>query len=265
MGERARAIGSEAETKVLNFLRNLGYRILEANNEEFDIDCLAEFSPLIGKYTLAKPRNSPKGLTAFEVTEEPFRKAKINNFQAKIARYNEKNSSNGISAGIIIVDQRLSPGMIDYMKKHDVFGWGSSSLQLYKEKLKTFNSWKDTYGPTAEIILDEETSYLLCSCPPPTKSDNLLYLAIFFDNMLCKLSTRKLTEIMKTMRTKSLSPILDVGIVPINVHFECHSIGGLGNVEEDFEKHIVNEWMKEGINIRCAMAQFRDYRTFANI
>ena len=265
MGERSRNIGSEAERKAWKFLRNLGYKILDTNIEEYDIDCLAEFPPRIGKYMPAKPRYAPEGLTAFEVTEEPLRTTKIDSFRNKILRYNSENTQDRIGGGILLVDQRIPIGMMKYMKDQNIWGWGSSRLRFYQEKMRTFNAWKDTYGQTSEIPLDEEVSYLRCSTPPPTKLDKLLYVALFFDDSFHRLSARRVTETMTRIREDCILPILNANIVPINIHFECHSIGGIGDLEEDFHKHIVEEWRKDRINVKPAMNPFRDYRTFATM
>lgn len=131
--------------------------------------------------------------------------------------------------------------------------------------MRVFNAWKETYGQTSEMTLDEAVSYLRCSTPPPTKLDKLLYVALFFDDSFHKLSSRRLVEVMKRIREECLSPVLESGILPINTHFECHSIGGIGDLKEEFEKHVIDEWRKDGINIKPAIISFKDYRTFATM
>jgi len=265
MGERSRNIGAEAEAKVWKFLRYLGYQILETNNEDYDIDCIAEYPPVLNRYSLIKPRYAPEGLTAFEVTERSINKNKILRFKEKILRYNEENPEKEISGGVLIVDQRISASMMEFMKNQGIWGWGISRQRLYQEKLRTYNEWREIYSQPMEVPLNDEVSFLLCSTPPPTKWDKLIYIALFFDDSFHRLSLRRLVDVMKKIKNEYLSPLLKIGIFPINVHFECHSIGGVGDIKDDFKKYIIEEWRKEGINVIPTAMPFRDYRTFATM
>jgi len=262
MGERARSIGSEAETKAWKFLQNLGYKIEETNNEEYNIDCLAVFPSDITSGRLIKPCYAPHGLTAFEVTEEPFRKKKVTDFRDKILRYNNDNPSARIDGGVLFIDQRVSVNMMSFMKNEGIWGWGHSRQSLYKQKLRIFHEWKDIYGSVSEILIDENCSYLRCSTPPPTKFDKLLYFAIFLDDDFHKLSIKKVKEILSKIGEKSLFPLIKIGISPINIHTEFHSVGGISISDEDLEQHLAKFWRTEGINIITTRNIFSDYRTF---
>jgi len=261
MGERARSVGSEAETKAWKFLESLGYKIEEKNNEEYDIDGIARFLPKIrGGFT--RPRYAPDGLTAFEVTEETLRNTKVTKFRDKIRRYNAKNSEK-IKGGVLLIDQKISPSMMNFMRNEKVWGWGNSRQSLYKAKLGVFNSWKEI-GLTSEIAVDESTSFLRCSTPPPTMSDKLLRFAVFFDDDFVKLSLKKVTEILSKIRENSICPLMNIGVSPLNIHLEFHSVGGVSITEQDFEENIMKSWRTEEINImgKCA---FSDYRTFPSM
>lgn len=265
MGERARNIGNEAEAKAWNFLRNLGYKAVERNEEEYDIDCLALFPQSNSKYELIKPRYAPIGLTAIEVTEESLRKTKVTRFREKIDNYNGDHPQETIEGGILLVDEKVSPKMIGFMRERDVWGWGGSRQRLYKEKWGTYYAWKDTLGPTAEIALDDTCSFLMCSTPPPTKSDKLLYFAVFLDTDAQKLSMRKVEEILRRIREGSISRLLEIGISPVNIHIEFHSVGGVSVTEEDFGDGVTRYWKTEGINIITPKKIFSDYRTFSSM
>jgi hypothetical protein len=261
MGERARSVGSEAETKAWKFLESLGYRIEEKNNEEYDIDGLGRFLPKIrGGFT--RPRYAPDGLTAFEVTEETLRKTKVTEFKDKIRRYNAGNSEK-IKGSVLLIDQKISPSMITFMRNEKVWGWGNSRQSLYKAKLGVFNAWNEI-GLTSEIAVDESTSFLRCSTPPPTTSDKLLHFAVFFDDDFVKLSLRKVTEILSKIKDNSISPLMNTGVSPLNIHLEFHSVGGVSITEQDFEENLVESWRTEEINImgKCV---FSDYRTFPSM
>ncbi len=262
MGERARSIGSEAEVKAWRFLDNLGYKAIERNEEEYDIDCLALFPQSISKYELIKPRYAPNGLTAFEVTEESLRKTKVTDFKGKIERYNNDHADERIEGGILLVDQKISLKVMKLMREREIWGWGSNRQRLYKEKWGTYHAWKETLGLTAEIALDDTCSFLLCSTPPPTNSDKLLHFAIFFDNDFSKLSMRKVEEILNRIKENSISLLLQIGILPVNIHLEFHSVGGISITEEDFAEHVIKYWKTEGINIITTKKIFSDYRTF---
>ncbi|MCW4014901.1 MAG: hypothetical protein NWF06_00875 [Candidatus Bathyarchaeota archaeon] len=265
MGERTRNTGNEAENKAWGFLRNLGYNIIELNNEEYNIDCFAEFVPRITKFNLVKPRYSPDGLTAFEVTEETLTVAKINNFRNKIDRYNADNPEDIINGGVLLINQKIGITRMNSMREQNIWGWGFNRQRLYQEKLRTFNQWNEIYGRTEEVIVDTAISYLRCSTPPPTKRDKLFYISLFLDDSNHRLSTRKLGETMNVLKRDFLQPLLDLGILPINIHFECHSLGGKGELEADFNSQIIDEWRKEGINIMAPKNAFKNYRTFAAI
>lgn len=202
------------------------------------------------------------GLTAFEVTEETLRKRKVTDFRDKIRRYNANNSQK-IQGGVLLIDQKISPSMMTFMKNERVWGWGNGRQSLYKARLGVFNAWKEI-GLTSEIALDENTSFLRCSTPPPTTSDKLLRFAVFFDNDFIKLSLRKVTEILGKIRENSISPLMSIGVSPINIHLEFHSVGGVSISEQDFEEHLVKSWRTEEINImgKCV---FSDYRTFPSM
>jgi hypothetical protein len=262
MGERSRSIGNEAETKAWKFLQNLGYKIEETNNEDYDIDCLAVFSSDIDQGGLIKPCCTPNGLTAFEATEEFFRKKKVTDFRDKIRRYNQDNPSNHIEGGVLLIDQRISISMMSFMKNEGIWGWGHTRQSLYKQKLRIFHEWKDIYGPVSEISIDDNCSYLRCSTPPPTKFDKLLYFAIFFDDDFHKLSVKKVTEILSKIREESILPLKRIEISPINIHVEFYSVGGVSITDEDFEFHIAKFWRTEKINIITSRNIFSDYRTF---
>jgi len=265
MGERARSIGSEAETKAWKFLQSLGYRIEETNNEQYDIDCLAVFPSKTTSYELIKPRYAPDGLTAFEVTEESLRRKKVTDFRDKIGRYNAENPQEKITGGILLIDQNISPRMIEYMRNEGIWGWGRSRQRLYKEKWGTFHAWEEKLGVVSEIALDDTCSYLRCSTPPPTSFDKLLYFAIFLDDDFHKMSIRKIMEILSRIKEESISPLTRIGISPVNIHLEFHSVGGLSASEEDFEQQIVRFWKTEGINIIAPKKIFSDYRTFSSL
>jgi hypothetical protein len=261
MGERARSVGTEAETKAWNFLESLGYRIEEKNNEKYDIDGLGRFLPKIrGGFT--RPRYAPDGLTAFEVTEETLRKTKVTEFRDKIRRYNAGNSEK-IRGGVLLIDQKISPSMMTFMRNERVWGWGNSRHSLYKAKLRVFNAWKEI-GLTSEIAIDENTSFLRCSTPPPTTSDKLLRFAVFFDDDFVKLSLRKATEILNKIRENSISPLMNIGVSPLNIHLEFHSVGGVSIIEQDFEEHLVKSWRIDEINV-MGECVFTDYRTFPSM
>ena len=66
MGEQPRNIGNEAEAILRNFIRSLSYIIYDWNNEEYDIDGIAQIPE--ENHVLLRPSQSPNGLTAFEIT-----------------------------------------------------------------------------------------------------------------------------------------------------------------------------------------------------
>jgi hypothetical protein len=261
MGERARAIGTEAENKAWKFLENLGYKIDEKNNEQYDIDGLGAFLPKI-KGGFTRPRYAPDGFTAFEVTEEALRKTKVTDFRKKIQRYNA-NHSQKIKGGVLLVDQKISPTMIDFMKNRHVWGWGNSRHSLYKAKIKLFNEWREI-GRTSEIALDESTSFLRCATPPPTTYDRLLRFGVFLDDDFTKLSLRKILEIVEKIKANSISPLMNIEVSPLNVSFVFHSVGGVSISEAEFEEHVAKAWRVYEINI-MGKSVFEDYRTFPSM
>ena len=258
MGEEARNRGAEAENKAWRFLESSGYRIEERNNEKYDIDGLARFLPNM-RGGLIKPRFAPDGLTACEVTVETLRRKKVTGFRDKIQRYNEENATK-IESGLLLIEDNISPRMMANMKNEGVWGWGHSRQSLYKAKLGLFNAWKEI-GRTSEISLDETTSILRCSTPPPTTSDKLLRFGVFVDDDSTTLSLRKVIKIMGKIREKSIVPLINLEVSPLNVHFEFHSVGGVSISDENFEEHLTEPWRVDGINImgKCI---FSDYRTF---
>jgi hypothetical protein len=261
MGERARTIGTEAENKAWNFIESLGYKIEDKNNEQYDIDGLAVFLPKLEREGLIRPRYAPNGYTAFEVTEESFRKTKVTAFRDKIIRYNNDHTEEKIEGGVLLIDQKASPGMITFMKQNGIWGWGSSRQTLYKTKLRVMNEWLEKNHFTSELSMNDDVSFLRCSTPPPTTSDRLLNFAVFVDNDFVKLSMRKTIQILNGIKENSIRPLLEAGIAPVNVHLEFHSVGGVSISEKDLEENLASLWRTEGINImgRCT---FSDYRSF---
>jgi len=262
MGEEPRSIGIEAENKAWNFLRALGYEIKELNNEEYDIDCLAEFPPSITKYRLLRPRYSPEGLTAYEITAGMLRERKIRRFAEKIAKYNKEHEQNQINGGVLLVDEKISPQMSATMEREKIYGWGSNRHSFYQEKIRIFNTWKEQYGPTAENQINNETTYLRCSTPPPTKFDKLLYFAVFFDDHVHKLSAKTVKDIMYKIRTDSIVPLIECGIIPIHAYFEFHALGGVSDLREDVWKYVIEPWRGEGIIVFTPKEPFKNYRAF---
>lgn len=89
MGEEARSGGIEAEQKAIPFIRSLGYEICKAPCEEYDIDCIADFRYGSPQHkSLKRPRFSPDGLTAFEITSKRVSTNKFTDFSKKIRLYN---------------------------------------------------------------------------------------------------------------------------------------------------------------------------------
>jgi hypothetical protein len=122
--------------------------------------------------------------------------------------------------------------MMTFMRNEGVWGWGSSRQSLYKAKLGLLNAWTEI-GRISEIALDENTSFLRCSTPPPTTSDRLLRFSVFFDDDFTKLSLRKVTEILGKIRENPISPLISIEVAPLNVHLEFHSVGGVSISEEE--------------------------------
>jgi len=253
MGERAKSIGEEAEDKIWNFLESLGYSIQETNNEKYDIDCIAESPPEKPKVGLAKPRYSPKGLVAFEVRESTISKERTKSFR-----------KNG---GIYIVNRRISLVMLEFMKRRKIWGWDDRRLRLYREKVNVFNYWFNKEKVfTTEIPIDSFTSYLRISTPPPTKFKHLLHFSVFFDNPAQKLSPKRTKYIMNKIKKISISPLIELGIRPMNVFFEFYSIGGLSkHLREAIYKSVIEPWKAEGITVIVKPELFVDFRTFSTL
>jgi len=260
MGEEPRSVGFEAEDVAINFIRSLGYQILEAPNEEFNIDCLAEFPPVIGYRGLRRPRHSLDGLTAFEIKSETCSRAKIDNFERKILQYNANVSNRQIKCGIFFIDRKISNVMHRYMESKGIYGWDARRLSFYENKLRIFNKWMD-YGITTEIIIDDSTSYLRCFSPFD-KEKVLMRLSIFFDDHAHVLSVARIRGFLEKIRKQSLCPLIDNGLVPINSWVEFHALGGGRNPVRDLS-FLKSEWMKFGINL--TIGTFHNYRTFPQL
>jgi len=266
MGERAKSIGEEAEDKIWNFLESLGYSIQETNNEKYDIDCIAESPPEKPKVGLAKPRYSPKGLVAFEVRESTISKERTKSFRKKILKYNRENS-NKLDGGIYIVNRRISLVMLEFMKRRKIWGWDDRRLRLYREKAKVFNYWfNEKKAFTTEVPINSFTSYLRISTPPPKKFKHLLHFSVFFDNPAQKLSPKRTKYIMNKIKKISISPLIELGIRPMNVFFEFYSIGGLSkHLREEIYKSVIEPWKAEGITVIVKPELFVDFRTFSTL
>jgi hypothetical protein len=265
-GEKPRTIGAEAEKKAWKFLDALGYRILETNNEEYDIDCLAEFPPKITKFGLSKPCYAPEGFTAFEVTEENLNRRKINAFSEKILRYNRAHPQSSINGGVILVDQRISLPLTQFMERLKIWGWDRSRGKLYREKIRTFSTWRSVYKSATELSLDKNVSYIRSSTPPPTSSEKLLYFALFFDDSLHKITTKTIVDAMNRIKAESITPAINCGIRPVNTYFTFYSIGGLSeNLREEIWKGIIEPWKAEEIIVFTEMEPFNDYRTLPTL
>lgn len=261
MGERAKSLGEEAETKIWNLLGSLQYKIEKVNDEEYDIDCIADSPPKNPKYGLAKPRYAPEGLTAFEVTEQTFRKRKIERFRKKILKYNRENTEK-LKGGVFIVDRRSTTNMLDFMRRRQIWGWGNVRQTLYQKKIDAFNFWKKK-GFTTEIPIDATTSYLRCSTPPPVKSKQLLHLSVFFDDHVHKLSPIKVRQVMNKIKTNSMLPLLKLGIRPIYASFRFYSIGGKSErLREEIYTTVIEPWKNEQIIVITDRQPFEDYRAF---
>lgn len=260
MGERARSIGFEAEDVAINFIRSLGYQIVEAPNEEFNIDCIAEFPPVIGYRGLQRPRHSLDGLTAFEIKSSTCSKTKIDNFKRKITRYNEATSDKKIQCGIFFVDRKISNSMHRYMEERRIYGWDTNRLNFYRNKLRIFNNWMD-YGITTELIVDEHASYLRCFSPFD-KEKILMRIAIFFDDHAHVLSVAKIKDILEKIKAESLYPLINNGLVPVNLWVEFHALGGGRSPVNDLLS-LICEW--ERIGIKVSIGNFYNYRTFPSL
>jgi len=266
MGERAKSIGEEAEEKIWTFVDNLGYEIEETNNEDYDIDCIARSPPEKPKVGLARPRYSPNGLVAFEVRESTINQKKAKAFRKKILKYNRENNER-LSGGIYMVDRTISLKMLDFMKGRRIWGWGVRRLRLYREKADAFSDWfRKRRAFTAEIPIDAHTSYLRISTLPPIRAKQLLHFSVFFDDIAHKLSPKTVSRVMNKIREKSISPLMDLGILPMTVYFEFFSIGGLSkHLREGIYKAVIEPWGDEDISVLVTSTPFRDYRAFTTI
>jgi len=267
MGERARRIGIEGESKAWDFLRALGYQILELNNEKYNIDCLARFPNKTCEKELCRPCYSPEGLTAFEITaKERLQKRKILDFESKIARYNANHPNNRIAGGVLLVDQKISNSMSEFTESKHIFAWGSNRQSLYGEKIRLFREWRKHFyvRHIYEIPLDKMTTYLRCSTPPPTQFDELFHYAIFCDNQFKSLQVKDVVEIMERVKEK-LVPFVEYGVEPLKVYFEFHVLGGVSARLEDVQKAIVSPWADEGILVNLPVDAFKDYQTFPTL
>jgi hypothetical protein len=269
-GEKAKAIGDEAEDKVLELIRSLKYRILETNNEEYDIDCIAQSPPENPVVGLARPCYSPRGRVAFEVRESSATKFKIDAFSAKVEKYNSEKAKK-LSGGIYIVGRRVSFKILEYMRKRQIWGWDDRRERLYTEKLRAFHYWMREMAAgkayVKEIRTNNNFSYIQTAILPPTRSKQLLYLSVFVDDMNNKLSPETVKKIMNRIKMMSISPVIRYGIRPLGVAFEFFSISGLSkNLVEETTRNIFEPWTSEGI-IATFMKEkpFVDYRTFTSL
>lgn len=265
MGERAKNIGEEAENKVWHFLDSLAYEIQDTNVEYYDIDCIAESPPEKPNVGLAKPCYSPNGLVAFEVKESSFSRKKVEAFKKKIKKYNSENSSQ-LNGGVYLVDRRISSEISQYMRRRRIWGWDVRRQRLYREKANAFHYWSSKKAFTTEIQIDKCTSYLRISTPPPTRFKQLLHFSVFFDDTFHKLSPRTVKQVMNKIRSKSMSPLIDLGIRPMKVYFEFFSIGGLSrHLLEETYKNVIEPWKDEEITVHIKKKPFTDFRAFSTL
>ena len=262
MGEEARSRGIEAEQKAIPFIRSLGYEILEAPCEEHDIDCIADFRSGIPQHrSLKRPRFSPDGLTAFEITSKRVSTKKFMDFSRKIRRYNNAYPDDPISGGVLLTDRDVSNAMYNSMRTEDIFGWGSHRYVFYKQKIRIFSSWEELHGTTTEIPIDDNTSYLRCFCPHDEKV--MFRFAIFCDDHARVFSVSKVKEIMTSIKENSLSPFIDRGMLPMNVLFEYHALGGIRDLRRDL-LNFISRWKRAEITVFLPEEDnpFKNYRTF---
>ncbi|MHA1918344.1 MAG: hypothetical protein ACTSWX_01250 [Promethearchaeota archaeon] len=264
MGERAKSIGEEAETKVWNFLTSLGYDTEETNNEDYNIDCIAVSPDKIPKYGLANPNFSPGGLVAFEVKEPKVTKKKIEKFKEKIDKYNRYEAEK-LEGGIYIVDKNVSEKMNKHSIDKDIYCWGIKRQRLYVEKIKIFNECKINGFNIIERIVDDTNSYLLCVITPPTDYQYLIKLYLFYDDPYHKYTPKKMDDVLTQIKEKTLNPLLELGIKPINLFFESHSNGGISKGLKIRITKISDLWKEEGILIYIGDYIFRDYRAFPTL
>lgn len=259
MGEEARSRGIEAENVAWNLINALGYEICDLPNEEYNIDAIGVFntgSP--PNRSLKRPRFSPEGLTAFEVTTQRIRTRKFTTFREKMDSYNGDHQDATIGGGILLTDESVSNAMYEQMRERDIFGWGSSRVVFYWQKIRLFNSWR-AFGTVTEVELDQYTSYLRCFCP---SHEQIFRFAIFFDSHAHVLSPTRTRSIMETIREQSLAPFIDQGLTPLNIWFEYHA---LSSVREDLARFLVrfiNTWRNDEIIVFMPDDAFKGYRTF---
>jgi len=89
-------------------------------------------------------------------------------------------------------------------------------------------------------------------------------LRCFFDDDFFKLSLKKVIETLTKIRQSFILPLINAGLSPINIHIECHSVGGISVSEQDFERHLVEPWRIEEINVMDEPA-FYNYRAFPSM
>ena len=269
-GEEAKAIGDEAEDKVLELIRSLGYRILDKNNEEYNIDCIAQSPPENSNVGLARPCYSPRGRVAFEVRESSATEAKIDAFSAKIRKYNSEKTKK-LSGGVYIVGRRVSSKILQHMEKQRIWGWDDRRERLYTEKLRAFHFWMREMVASKAFVVEIRTnhnfSYIRTTILPPTSSRQLLYFSVFIDDLNNKLSPEYVKKVMNRIKVASISPVVRYGIRPLGVAFEFFSIGGLSkNLVEEITANVIVPWKNEDI-IATFMKEkpFVDYRTFTSL
>lgn len=257
-GEEARSRGMEAEDKAWELIRALGYEVCDLPNEDYDIDCIAIFnSNLPPKKSLKRPRFSPLGLTAFEVTSQRISERKFSNFKQKIVSYNRDHVDSTISGGVLLTDKSVSNSMYVRLRSQDIYGWGSGRVVFYWQKIRIFNSWR-AFGTVTEIEIDQVSSCLRCFSP---SSKELFRFAIFFDDHAHVLSPAEARFVMERIREQTLAPFVDQGLTPVKVWFEYHALGGVRDLRKDLLSFI-DEWRKNEIVVLMPDNAFKGYRTF---
>lgn len=152
------------------------------------------------------------------------------------------------------------------MENLKIWGWDRSRGRLYREKIRTFNTWRTFYKSAMELPLDKNASYIRSSTPPPTSSEKLLYFAVFFDDSLHKLTTKMIAEVMNRIKAESITPVINCGIRPVNTYFTFYSIGGLSeHLREEIWKSVIEPWKTEEIIVFTETEPFNDYRTLPTL
>jgi len=228
------------------------------------LDCIAKSPPEKPSVGLATPRFAPNGLVAFEVRESTISEEKIEGFREKIVKYNNENKSK-LQGGIYIVDRRISSKMLEFMRKRSIWGWDVRRQRLYREKATVFDNWfTKEKAFVVEIPIDIHTSYLRVSTPPPMKLKHLLYFSIFLDDVSLKLSPAIVRLTMNRIKRTSISPLINLGMRPMNVFFEFYSIGGLSkHLLDETYKTVIEPWKAEGITVLIMSKPFVDFRAFS--